>query len=186
MTLEECRKEVEGWLQIKLVTGRCSNLLMDELAAHMQGRTLNVFVVYDEIGGLEGAPLTRPRSTKPATAFRGPVLGGLWHKHYSTPAFIGRNLLNHWTPARLAVLTKEVAEDDSVPANRKESLLSYRMVMEGHQERHRQGRVTGEWIVYARGTAANTYLTLASHTEEDDAIRARVDQAAREFPGLQL
>jgi hypothetical protein len=186
MPLEHCRREVEGWLELKLTSGRCSGFLVDELAHHMLKRTLDVFAIYDEIGGLEGAPFTHPRSTKPASAFRGKVLKGLWHKHYSTPAFLVRNLLNHWTPDRLTALASEVAADETIPTDKRGNFLAHRLVLGGHEERHRQGRVTGEWIVFVKGPSANTYLTLAGHSETDEAIRARADQAAAEFHDLQL
>jgi len=143
MKMEHCRCEVKGWLELKLTSGRCSALLVDELAHHMLNRTLDVFAIYDEIGGLEGAPFTYPRSTKPPSAFRGAVLKGLWHKHYSTPAFLVRNLLNHWTPDRLTALASDVAADETIPVDKQRNFLAHRLVLGGHEERHRQGRVTG-------------------------------------------
>ncbi len=178
------RAEVEGWLGIKLVTGRCSRRLVDQLTAHTLNRTLDVFAVYDEIGALESAPTTRPSSTKPATPFSGPVLQGLWHKHFSTPAFIVQNLANHWNAKRLGTLVEDVAADESIPTDKKVALLAHRIVLGGHEARHRQGRVTGEWIVFLRQSSGNVYLTLATHTEADEAIRARVDLAAAKFTDL--
>jgi hypothetical protein len=186
MRLDECRRNVLDWIGIKLTTGRCSALLVEQLACHMQNRTLDVFAIYDEIGALEGAALTRSRSTKPASMFKGAVLSGLWHKHYATPKFIPHNLINHWTPARLEGLRADVESDADVPIDQKAEVLAYRMVMEGHRERHEECRVTGEWIVYAKGEAGNRYLTLARHGEADEAIRTRADQAAAEFSELKL
>jgi hypothetical protein len=186
VTLDECRREVEAWLSIKLTTGRCSILLIDELAYHMLGRTLDVFCIYDEIGALEDKPESRSSSTKPASIFMGPVLCGLWHKHYTAPAFIVHNLKNHWTQARLKTLIADIEENVEVALDRKGDLLVHRLVIDGHRERHEAGRVTGEWIVFAKRDAGNIYLTLASHNEADEGIRARVDLGAIEFPDFKL
>ncbi len=182
MTLEDCRREVREWLQLKLTTGRCSTLIADELAGHMLGRTLDVFAIYDEIGALEGAGGAYPSSTKPAAPFTGQVLRGLWHKHYSTPAHMMHNIRNHWNLERLEALRVDIEADSTVPAEKKGQLMSHRLIMDGHRERHQLRQETGEWIVYAVRPAGNTYLTLASHIEPDEAIRARADQAAAEFP----
>jgi hypothetical protein len=186
MNLDECRHQVEGWLSIKLTTGRCSALLVDELSHHMLARTLDVFCIYDEIGVLEGAPMTRSRLTKPASMFTHPILRGLWHKHYTTPAFIGRNLTNHWTQLRLKALIADVEADDDVVADLKGNLFIYRLIMDGHRERHEAERMTGEWIIFAKCKGGNAYLTLANHNEADEEIRDRVDRAAAEFADIEL
>jgi hypothetical protein len=81
----------------------------------------------------------------------------------------------------LAALVEDVAADDSIPAEKKAAFLAHRVVLRGHEARHRQGRVTGEWIVFLRQPSGNVYLTLATHAEADEAIRARADLAAAEF-----
>lgn len=186
MTLDECRQKVEEWLSLKLTIGRCSALLADDLAQHMLGRTLNVFCIYDEIGTLEGEPWTHSQSTKPASMFTRPVLRGLWHKHYTAPAFVMRNLINHWTQARTEALAAEIEARIEVVPDRKCDLLAHRLVVDGYSERHEARQMTGEWIVFAKRDAGNVYLTLASHSEADEKIRERVDRAAAEFPDLEL
>lgn len=186
MSLEECRREVEAWLSLKLNTGRTSALLTDELARHMMGRTLDVFSIYDEIGRLERTLPTRSPSSKPAAQFTGKTLAGLWHKHYFSPTFLMRNIVNHWTPGRLTSLHEEIDKDEALCDAEKAKLLSHRIVIDGFQARSRARRLTGEWIVFARHAGANVYLTLASHTEADEGILARVKQAATEFPELEL
>lgn len=186
MTLDECRQQVGEWLSLKLTTGRCSALLVDDLAHHMLNRTLNVFSIYDEIGALEGAPLTHSPSTKSASKFRGPILRDLWHKHYTAPAFIFRNLMNHWTRKRSEALFAGIERNDEVPSDRKCDLLVYSLIMGGYRERHEARGMTGEWIVFAKRDNGNVYLTLARHDEADEEIRKRVDQAAAEFSDLEL
>jgi hypothetical protein len=172
MTPEECLSDVREWLQLKLTKGRCSNLLASELAHHMSARTLDVFNIYDEIGALEGASHVRQRPTKPAAPFTGKVLKGLWHKHYTTAGFIPRNLVNHWTLPRLEALLSDVRRDALADAQLQLDRIAHSLVMDGYRDRAAGARLTGEWIVFAKGEA-NIYLTLARHDELDEAILVR-------------
>jgi hypothetical protein len=59
MPFGEAREDVDGWLdQVKLKTGKVSELMRNEIAEGMRQRTISAFAVYDEIGQME---LVRPR-----------------------------------------------------------------------------------------------------------------------------
>jgi hypothetical protein len=92
---QENIEEVKKWLELKLTTGKVSNLLVNQLAHGLINKTIHVHIIYDEIGILEGAPYSRSSNTKPATAFRRDPLKGLYHKHYSDPSHIAKNLEIH-------------------------------------------------------------------------------------------
>lgn len=167
-------KEIEEWLALKLVTGKCSRELVCDLARHMQERTLHVHMILDEIGGLEGAPGSKPSLTKPATRFRHKPLKGLWHKHFMQPSYICKNLDNHWTPERLGKLAGEP-----------QTTWTYRIFMDGYRDRSRNRALTGEWIVFAKKEGANYYLTLGRHGD-DQKIWHRCLTCAREFGEITL
>jgi len=98
MSLEEARAEVDGWLdEVKLKTGKCSQLMRNQLAEHMRHRTQSVFSIYDEIGQIEQTDPPRRTGTKPAAPLKR-ELAGLMHKHYkvSSLASFALNQLNHW------------------------------------------------------------------------------------------
>jgi hypothetical protein len=48
------------------------------------------------------------------------------------------------------------------------------IVIENYAKRSQQGRLTGEWIVFAKTPTENVYLTLASHQESDKEIADRL------------
>jgi hypothetical protein len=52
-------------------------------------------------------------------------------------------------------------------------------------ERANDGRLTGEWIVFAKQDGVNYYLTLGVH-QDDEAIWRRCKACAAEFPDLRI
>lgn len=174
------REELDEWLSLKMVSGKYSAGLVDELAAHYVNRTLHVHMVLDEIAALEGSRGAKPSSTKPEAQFRGRILRGLWHKHFMQPSYIGRNLQNHWTDQRLEQVTRDV------PAHQ----LPHHLVLRGYTERAGNGApdgspaLTGEWIVYAKHQGRHYYLTLGKHSDEDRRIWERCKVCAAEFAEL--
>jgi hypothetical protein len=186
MTLEEARTDVDGWLnEVKLKTGKCSELIRNKIAEGMRQRTLSAFAVYDEIGQMEQSDPPRPTGTKPAMPLTGELLSGLMHKHYKTaslPDFI-LNIENHWkwrgNRAERERIENEVRQGGHI------GKAVHEIVLDGYQARHGADQMTGEWIVYAVVSGVNYYLTLATHKEEDSVVRERVRSCFAEFPELQ-
>lgn len=186
MPLEEAREQVDGWLdEVKLKTGKCSQLMRNQLAEHMRQRTQSVFSIYDEIGQLEGSDPRRRSGTKPAQQLVGPELAPLMHKHYKTssmPDFI-LNIENHWKRRNNRADRQRI--EDEVRNGGHVGKAAHEIVMGGYEARHGADQMTGEWIVYAVRDGVNYYLTLAAHDEPDSAVRARVISCFAEFPELQ-
>lgn len=176
---------VRSHLDLKMGTGRYSAGLVRELVWMIENRAGNVFAVFDEIGGLEGITNARPTHTKPAAPFTRKRLSGLWHKHYHQAAFIPKNVQNHWSPGQLKELAESVLNDTAIPHEKKAGYLSHEFVIGGYRDRSQSGKLTGEWIVYARQNSVNYYLTLGRHGE-DDGIRKRALACTSEFPGLKF
>lgn len=176
------REEVDGWLTLKLRTGRCSALLRSQLAIHMVARIYHVHAILDEIAKLEGLD-TQPSGTKSAAPFRRAPLVGLWHKHHFQPALMARNLALHWSSqsgrARFRALTDRMGGDLDI------SQLAHEFVLAGYQERAAASALTGQWIVYAPCEGRNYYLTLGRHGY-DDVIRRCVERCYVEFPELRV
>jgi hypothetical protein len=159
--------EVREWLVLKMVTGRYSSILVKELVRHMEQRTANVFTIYDEIEALERQQTARASRTKAARQFRGATLRGLWHKHYFQAAFLLQNLRNHWPEPKMAALFETVIGDTTVAHHVRASRIAHGIVLEGYQTRAQAREMTGEWIIYAKHSGTNYYLTLADHGEGD-------------------
>jgi hypothetical protein len=184
ISLDEARAEVDGWLnEVKLKTGKCSGLVRHELAEGMRHRTLDVFAVYDEIGQMEGSDPPRRTGTKPAQPLTGD-LKGLMHKHYMVSSMISfaLNQKNHWlrkeNKPKLAEILNEFIQDGH------SGKTAHELVLGAHTGRHAADQMTGEWIVYAEIGGVHYYLTLATHSESDSAVKERVRSCVAEFPEL--
>ena len=165
--------EIQGWLSVKLRTGRASFGLVAELAFHMLNRIYDVHTIYDEIGMLEEND-PRISSAKGAHQFKHQPLRGLWCKHHHQTNFLMANLMLEMNRASTVdsflknhigeVMTQELIQN-----------LVHELVLKNHHRRASEKRLTGEWIVYERVDDKNYYLTLGHHEEGDDRIKERVD-----------
>jgi hypothetical protein len=164
---------VRTWLDMKLRAGRYSFGFMMELVWHCIQRRYNVHAIYDEIGWLE-EPGTRRGITKPATPFKAAVLRGLWHKHHHQAASILENL-------RVEMQRRGVMENILLPhygryLDEVADQIAHAMTIGAYESRARDGRMTGDWIVYEpQVNGSNYYLTLGRHEESDEVLRARVE-----------
>ena len=172
-------------LDLHVVTGRYSTVLVQELAGMFERRSGNVFAIFDEIAVLEDAQGARPSLTKPAAMFVRPPLTELWHKHYHQASFLPQNVLNQWRANDFAAQAEMAARDAAFPQDKLMGALIHEFVLSGYRQRSESHRLTGQWIVYARRRDVNTYLTLGTHGD-DDAILKRVLASAAEFPDLDL
>lgn len=172
-------------LDLQLMAGRYSTVLVQELAELFECRSGNVFAILDEIAALEGAPGARPSLTKPPTMFVRSPLAGLWHKHYHQASFLHHNVWNHWRANDFAVHAAKTIGKAAIPEDKLMGALVHEFVVAGYRERSESRRLTGQWIVYARRGDMNTYLTLGIHGD-DTAIYQRVLACANEFPELDL
>jgi hypothetical protein len=169
------------FLDRAVVTGRYSAGLIREIDAHVENETANIFPIFEEIGALDGSKTARPSRTKPACPLKGRWLKGLWHKHYTQARFMRANLKLHWTPDRLRRLIggREFFDEQATRD------LS-RGLVQGYVERGSKRRLTGEWVVFAKQDDVNYYLTLGTHTEDDEAIWRRCKACAAELPSLRI
>jgi hypothetical protein len=173
------------YLDRAMVTGRYSAGLVKEFDSHVDNGTANIFPIFAEIASLEGAESSKPSQTKPAAQFSRPWLKGLWHKHYTQAHFMQKNLALHWTHKRLTDLLDSFGKRRwSMEQLAKE--LAQRIVPEGYRDRASGPGLTGEWIVYARQDDVAYYLTMGSHTENDETIWRRCQACAAEFPSLRI
>jgi hypothetical protein len=147
--------------------------------------------VLREIGALEGIqPAT---TTKPAKQFKHPPLAPLWHKHFFACRHVARNIGDRWNVSKGEgnrdlndVLAEIAAKCGNDPA-RWPSAVSHRFIIGGLNDRSVAGRLTGDWIVFAKCEGENYYLDLATHEEGEAANASRLMEklkagSAAEFP----
>jgi hypothetical protein len=183
MALEEAREDVDGWLdQVKLKTGKVSELMRNEIAEGMRQRTISAFAVYDEIGQIEQSDPLRRNGTKSTKPLTGELLTGLMHKHRKTSSMqdFMLNIENHWKRRNNRGERQRI--ENEVRNGGHTGKAAHEIVLGGYKARHGADQMTGEWIVYAVINGVNYYLTLATHTEPDAAIRERVKSCFDEFP----
>jgi hypothetical protein len=185
VTSSEHEQEARSWLDLQLVSGRYSSLLVRQLTDMTEHRSGHVFLIIDEIALLEGAPHARPTGTKGAEPLTG-ILTGLMHKHYFQPGFVLKNVQNFVGSDRFGAMVKKVRANDDIPEEQKINYLLHRATISGLEQKSQSRKLTGEWIVYKRYNKANYYFTLGSHTEDDQAILERVLALQSEFPDLRL
>lgn len=162
---------VRGWLDLKMKTGRYSFGLVMELVDPAD-RLCSVHSIYDEIGKLEGTD-SRPSLTKPAERFKSGTLRGLWHKHHHQANFLAKNLALELP--RSDIVENAVAPYYGRTVDEVAGEIAHAVVVGAYEQRAREGRMTGEWIVFEKVDGVNYYLTLGYHKECNEAIKARVE-----------
>lgn len=147
-------------------------------------------LVLDELDYLEG--LRAAGETKEEEQFEHPPLYPFWHKHWSAPRHIARNVGIRWALDKTGNrdLTKtmgRIAKDHGDDPDRWQPALVYELVIDGYFSRRAARRITGDWIVFARHGGKNYYLDLATHDEGKDpaALYLKLRRGSQaEFPLL--
>jgi hypothetical protein len=109
-------QEVRSWLDLQLVSGRCSSGIVRQLAQMIAHRSGHVSLIYNEIALLEKAPHARMTGNKPSEPLNGPLVG-LHHKHYFQPSFVNRNVANFLGSAKFDAMSRRVLKDSEIPEN---------------------------------------------------------------------
>jgi len=189
LTPEQAQKLREEFFLLDLPNAVFSTLFLLQLQKCRDQRLLNTHEIADEIRFLEG--VGRPTMTKPASRFTREPLRNLWHKHFTDAQFMVKNIGNRWNLGRGGeplekMLEEELAKEESgYFTDELAARISHRLVIGGYTDRAGQGELTGEWIVFGKHEGQRFYLTLASHSEGDDAIYKRILEWCRpEFPFL--
>ena len=153
------------------------------LAALVHGVDPSMIVA--EVEALEGGRQTV--GTKPASEFTKEPLKGLWHKHFFSAHFIARNLLNQLAGGKLQALVERVLDPKKHPfiTIRLINELCHEAATGTLEDRESQGKLTGEWIVFAKHGGKNHYLGLFTHNAGDQAIYDQIKSICFEqFPFL--
>jgi hypothetical protein len=174
----------------RLMPGRYSKLLLLQLFGGFKSGMLDPSRVINEIESLEGGPKSQ---LKPAARFRKPPLKGLWHKHYLPDGLfaMAQNLQNAlstygipWFQEQVR-LAEESGEQRYLHATDVAAIRSITddAVSGNWARRSAAGRLTGEWIVFAKKDNVNFYLCLGSHKDDQQKLRTNIDSICwAEFP----
>lgn len=172
-----------------ILNERCSSQILLDLFFGMQSFGVRPLTVIDEIKSLEKLKISQ---TKPATPFRGRYLGGLWHKHYMNGdvASLAQNVKSALDEYRIPFFDKRIREAQAAGEKRlvtKEDVpkIVDDVLRNNLARRRSEGKMTGEWVIYAQHESQNFYLCLAKHDDGDEKIREKIERICLwEFPFL--
>ena len=147
-------------------------------------------IVLRELDGLEG--LSDSSSTKGAEQFKRGPLRPFWHKHFSAPRHLLKNVGVRWGfeaqgNRDLTRLLEDIARENGCDPNLWQKRLAYEVVMGGIQDRVAAKRTTGDWIIFGKHAGDNYYLALATHEEArqpEQLLEKLRNGSAAEFPFL--
>jgi hypothetical protein len=183
-----CRQDLLAWASDSLAfygldLSRISTVLLDQVYTCEANRIFNTFDLTNPIKVLEGH--REFDGTLPEDQFRHSPLTGLYKKHFTSPRFLAKNLLNFLQSKpgqRHFNLAWKKAADISTSGVSDEKFIGYmvhQMVVPPVQIKSASSTMTGEWVVFHRHEGQNYYLTLASHAESNEEIHNRVVLASR-------
>ena len=100
---------------------------------------------------------------------------------------MAHNIVNHLGGGRLERLVDEIFDPNDSPVVTEKMIneLAHRASVESFEQRASDGKLTGEWIVFAKHEGKNYYLCLATHRTSDQSIHNKIKAVCwREFPFL--
>jgi hypothetical protein len=185
LTQKDIRDYADLFCLDKYAEGRYSSMFVLNMILYEKLHGINPFQIVDEIRAIEGeSGITK---TKAASEFTKPPLSGLWHKHFFSARFMPKNILNQLGNGKLKAIVEEVLDPENSPVVTEEMIneLSHRVTLETFESRATKGKLTGEWIIFARHDGQNYYLCLATHDTGDQKIYDNIKAGCfGEFPFL--
>jgi hypothetical protein len=200
--LDRSIEDVKGWLSINLRTGKCSKVLIEQIAQHNLGlgeaylgvrHYYQPFDIYLEIEALETGKRTQPKPFR-----KGSRLHGLLHIHHNRTQFITENTLRYWKQ-KVELSKMSEAQYWNLRINEEMAELMNKGLSENEAKQKALPSIvtsailesmdgafhkTGEWLLLARKDRVNYFLCLALHAEQEAAILERIQPCILEYPFL--
>jgi len=150
-----------------IAPGRYSMLFAFKMFLYTTLEGIESHFILEELKALEGRPNFAP-ATKPPTQFTEKPLEGMWHKHFFSARFVPQNIAVHMNKKKVAETVNRIMDPTKSPVVTKEMIteLADAVTQDVLKERVSQGKLTGEWIVFAKHNGQNYYLTLTTHPSD--------------------
>lgn len=183
MTISLSRSELIEWANqsvafFGLDLSRVSTVLLAQSYSCGVNRIFDTFDLTHPIKVLEG--LSASNSTSCEEQFRHAPLTGLYKKHFTSPRFLVKNMLNFIRSKQGKRHFNKVWEDATKVSTSEyidESFTKYiahHMTFDPIAIKSKSKKMTGEWIVFHKHEGINYYLAIAFHGESNDKIHERV------------
>ena len=184
-------EDIRCRLNVSLKTGRCSDLLVNQITRHelymgeKVGNDIEVFFskdIIDVVSDLEDGKYKSTNFIRPKSKLK-----GLWKAYHNCRSNMKSNSLNlfqYWFDKN-----NEYKQDISHLITQYKGNMKFiinAMLHKATKEKIKNRNITGEWIVFCKHNDINYYLCLATHKERDDDIYERVLRASHEYPNLKF
>ena len=168
----------------RLIPNRYSEVLVVDLIISLELNGIDPRHIIDEIKRLE--TINGDGYTKEATQFKHNPLHPLWHQHYFSAHYVVQNIQNEIKKNFNVMWDKSMGKEGSFIEQEHMDNLVHNVVHGTIETRSNEKRITGEWLVFSRGTTGNIYLCMATHTTGDENIYDKVAYCCeRQFPLLE-
>ncbi|OCH04010.1 hypothetical protein [Aliivibrio fischeri] len=115
--------------------------------------------------------------TKSPSVFKRMPLKGLYHIHFYSPQYMTNNINIELGKNGLQDIISDVLDNyKDFPADKKAEIMTERAISDSLEFRREKVKMTGEWVIYAKYKGKNYYLCLARHSDDDYAIRKRIEK----------
>ncbi len=111
---------------------------------------------------------------KKETKFTRYPLKGLWHKHYFSARFLPKNLqIHHGKDGMRQIINKHLSGAKEITDDILNPMIA-ELTIKAFEARSNSGKLTGEWIVFAKYNGENYYLSLGEHDGDDELLYQRI------------
>jgi len=195
--LNDCEIDVKERLKIKLKTGFCSSLLIEQLSFHKANygekfgdkvEFFNASEILELIERLENKKIQ-------GLQFNNEPLKSYLHIHLSPYSSFGysivRNVKEFWFNPKGKIRNIRIDDFEKILEKYKDGTLAS-IAKQMHQTAIMSKDLKGEWLIYKVINGINFYLCLASHREGNGRIESdgnifneKISKCLIEFPELQ-
>jgi hypothetical protein len=187
--LDEAVLDTRKRLEVKLVNGECSQLIIEQIARHRLNigekfnnkiEFYNASEVIDMIDLIENDKVEH-------TDFTGPILNGfskIHHGAYSSRGYsIVRNVKEYWYKKGEIRSSRRESFNKLLNEYERHGIVSVANAM--HTQAMATKDLKGEWIIFKNFNGKKYFLCLATHSEGDEVIYgAKIKSCLEEFPKL--
>lgn len=125
--------------------------------------------------------------TKPAEPYKREPLKGLYHKHFFAANFIIQNLEKVYQSSSFEAEMDKLLSEARSSSDKEKKIheIANKATFGALQQRASLGKLTGEWIIFAKYEGKNYYLCLNPHNAGDKLIAQRITEfCLGDFPFL--